>query len=233
MSFKVVLPSRDKKKIPLTFFDRFTSAAFRLFSRPATRLTRSIPLLRDDILKSNLRITPEGLVSVAFLSALIAAVASAVGTYVAVTRLGSLWFLGVIIAIPFVIMVFTLVINSPKISASNRAASIDTELPFVIGYMSVLAGGVKLNTVLRYECLNWRTMPCPAPVPTGSAKKRRRKSSRCSTAGGCRATATGRPAVPAQVLRFEEEFAEYIGVRHAVATSSGTAACSFRTWSTG
>ena len=150
MSFKVILPSRDKKKIPLTFFDRFTSVAFRLFSRPATRFTRSIPLLRDDILKSNLRITPEGLVSVAFFSALIAAVASAVGTYVAVARFGALWFLGVIVAIPVVIMVFTLVINAPKISASNRAASIDTELPFVIGYMSVLAGGgVSPLTTLR------------------------------------------------------------------------------------
>lgn len=150
MSFKVVLPNREKKKVPLTFFDRFTSVAFRFFSRPATRFTRSIPLLRDEILKSNLRITPEGLVSVAFFSAFITAAASAVGTYVAVARFGALWFLGVLVGIPAVIIVFTLVVNAPKISASNRAASIDTELPFVIGYMSVLAGGgVSPLTTLR------------------------------------------------------------------------------------
>ena len=156
MSFKVILPSQQKKKIPLTFFDRFTSVAFRLFSRPATRFTRSIPLLRDDILKSNLRITPEGLVSVAFFSALITAVASAVGTYVAAARFGVLWFLGVIIAIPIIIIVFTLVINAPKISASNRASSIDAELPFVIGYMSVLAGGgvSPLTTLRRISQMN-------------------------------------------------------------------------------
>jgi flagellar protein FlaJ len=150
VSFKVILPSREKKKIPLTFFDKFTSFAFRLFSRPATRFTRSIPTLRDDILKSNLRITPEGLISVAFFSAFITLVASAVGTYVAAVRFGALWFLGVIIAIPAAIMIFTIVINGPKISASNRASSINGELPFVIGYMSVLAGGgVSPLTTLR------------------------------------------------------------------------------------
>jgi flagellar protein FlaJ len=141
VSFKVVLPGREKRKVPMTSFDKFTLLAFRLFARPATRFTRSIPLLRDSILKSNLRITPEGLVSVAFFSALITAAASAVGTYVAAARFGVFWLLGVLIAIPAVVMVFTLVVNAPKISASNRASSIDTELPFVIGYMSVLAGG--------------------------------------------------------------------------------------------
>ena len=141
MSFKVVLPSREAKKVPWTFFDRFTLVAFRIFSRPATRFTRSIPLLRDNILKSNLRITPEGLVSVAFFSALITALGSAVGTYVAAARFGVFWPLGVLVAIPLIVMIFTIVINAPKISASNRASSIDTELPFVIGYMSVLSGG--------------------------------------------------------------------------------------------
>jgi flagellar protein FlaJ len=141
VSFKVVLPSREAKKVPWTFFDRFTLVAFRIFSRPATRFTRSIPLLRDNILKSNLRITPEGLVSVAFFSALITALGSAVGTYVAAARFGVFWPLGVLVAIPLIVMIFTIVINAPKISASNRASSIDTELPFVIGYMSVLSGG--------------------------------------------------------------------------------------------
>ena len=141
MSFKVVLPGKEKKKVPMTFFDKFTLTAFRLFSRPATRFTRSIPLLRDNILKSNLRITPEGLVSVAFLSALIAALGSALGTVIAVTKFGVFWPLAVLVDIPIVIIAFILVINAPKVSASNRASSIDTELPFVIGYMSVLAGG--------------------------------------------------------------------------------------------
>lgn len=141
MSFKVVLPTREKKKVPLTFFDRFTLVAFRLFARPATRFTRSVPLLRDSILKSNLRITPEGLMSVAFFSALIAAASSAVGVYIAAARFGVFWLFGVLVAIPVILIVFILVINAPKISASSRASAIDAELPFVIGYMSVLSGG--------------------------------------------------------------------------------------------
>jgi flagellar protein FlaJ len=32
-------------------------------------------------------------------------------------------------------------INSPRLSSSGRASAIDTELPFVVGYISVLAGG--------------------------------------------------------------------------------------------
>jgi flagellar protein FlaJ len=150
VSFKVVLPSREKKKVLFTSFDRFTSIAFRIFSGPATRFTRSMPLLRDEIQKSNLRITPEGLISVAFFSALITAAVSGVGTYVAAARFGVFWWLGVLVAIPAVLIVFMLIVNAPKISASNRASSIDTELPFVIGYMSVLAGGgVSPLTTLR------------------------------------------------------------------------------------
>ena len=68
-------------------------------------------------------------------------------------------------------------------------------------------------------------MPCPALDPTGSVKKRRRKSWRSSTAGACRATATSAIRDSStRCSRFEQEFAAYIGVRHAVATSSGTGA---------
>lgn len=147
MSFKVVLPGREKKKSLLTFFDKYTQAAFRLFSWPATRFTRSMPLLRDEILKSNLRITPEGLVSVALFSTLISGILAVVISYASLAYFHSPFGLASIAAVP---LVFMLIINGPKLSASNRAAAIDTELPFVIGYMSVLAGGgVSPLTTLR------------------------------------------------------------------------------------
>ena len=147
MSFKVILPGREKKKPVLTFFDRFTQAAFRLFSWQATRFTRSMPLLRDDIMKSYLRITPEGLVSVALFSTLISGIMAAVVSYASLAYFHSPFGLASIAAVP---LVFMLIINGPKLSASNRASAIDTELPFVIGYMSVLAGGgVSPITTLR------------------------------------------------------------------------------------
>jgi flagellar protein FlaJ len=138
VSFKVVLPTKKKEKVPLTFFDRFTLVAFRLLAWPATRITRSMTLLRDDILKSNLRITPEGLVSVALFSTLITGVVAALLSYVGLAMFHTSFLLLSFVAVP---LVFILAINAPKLSASNRASAIDTELPFVIGYMSVLAGG--------------------------------------------------------------------------------------------
>ncbi|MDA4123931.1 MAG: type II secretion system F family protein [Thaumarchaeota archaeon] len=139
MSFKLILPrGKSKEKIKLTFFDRLTQASFRIFAWPATRLSRSVPLLRDNILKSNLRITPEGLISVALFSTALTAIIAGVLIYVGFAFFHIPYFLALIAAVP---LVFTLVINGPKISASSRGASIDTELPFVIGYMSVLAGG--------------------------------------------------------------------------------------------
>ena len=139
MSFRIRLEKGTKeKKVKLTFFDNFTSFAFRVFGWPATRLSRSVPLLRDNILKSNMRITPEGLVSVALLSTTVAAVAAAVGIYVGFGIYHVPYFLALLAAVP---LVFVMIINGPNISASNRASAINTELPFVIGYISVLAGG--------------------------------------------------------------------------------------------
>ncbi len=154
MSFKIVISrGKGKEKVPLTAFDRFTLVAFRIFSWPATRLTRSIPLLRENILKSSLRITPEGLVSVALFSTLIAAILAVIGVYVGFVMYGISYFLVVFAAVP---LVFTLLINAPKLSASNRASSINTELPFIIGYMSVLAGGgvSPLATLRRVSEMN-------------------------------------------------------------------------------
>ncbi len=139
MSFKIRLTRGAQKDKPkLTAFDNLTRLAFRIFSAPATRLSRSIPLLRDNILRSNLRITPEGLVSLALFSTLVTGVVAAVGIYIGFGIYHVPYVLALIAAVP---LVFTIVINAPKLSASSRAASISIELPFVVGYISVLAGG--------------------------------------------------------------------------------------------
>ncbi len=101
-------------------------------------MSASLPLLRDSILKSNMKITPEGLISLALLSTLITAGIVAVGITVGIVFFHVIYFLALIVAIP---LVFIIMINAPRMSASGRAAGIDTELPFVLGYMSVLAGG--------------------------------------------------------------------------------------------
>jgi len=139
VSFKIRITKGTQSQKPhLTFFDNLTRFAFRIFSAPATSISRSIPLLRDNILRSNLRITPEGLISVALFSTLITGLVAALGIYIGYGIYGVPYFFALMAAVP---LVFVMVINAPKISSSSRAAAINIELPFVVGYISVLAGG--------------------------------------------------------------------------------------------
>jgi flagellar protein FlaJ len=96
-----------------------------------------IPLLREDLLRSNLRVTPVGLVAVALFSAMLAGIA-ALGIMLWAAAGSHPYFFLAGVA-PFVI--FAVVMNGPKISQSSRGSSLENELPFVVGYMSILAGG--------------------------------------------------------------------------------------------
>ena len=139
MSFRLRLTRGGQQgKVKLTTFDQVTSLAFRIFSSPATRLSRSIPLLRDNILRSNMRITAEGLIADALFFTMISGIIAAAGIYVGFGILHIPYFLALIAVVP---LVFVMIINGPKLSASGRASAINVELPFVVGYISVLAGG--------------------------------------------------------------------------------------------
>ncbi|HYC26942.1 MAG TPA: type II secretion system F family protein, partial [Nitrososphaerales archaeon] len=118
-------------------FDKFSLVSYRIFKGPATRIARSMPLLRDDLLRSNLRFTPVGLVSVALFATLISGLAS-LGVIVWASRT-PYSFLYLVALVPPGVYLTTM--NAPKISKSGRAASLENELPFVLGYMSILAGG--------------------------------------------------------------------------------------------
>ena len=122
---------------PLSVFDRFSLISYRIFKAPAERIAGGIPLLKDDLLKSNMRVTPVGLVAVALFSTLITAIVSVgIMLWAATTPYTLLYLVGIA---PF--LVFALVMNGPKMSISSRGAALDNELPFVVGYMSILSGG--------------------------------------------------------------------------------------------
>ena len=135
----------QKKEPLLSLFDRFVAATFRVFSRPASRIADSMPDLRKQILKSNLRVSPEGLLSLALFSTAVTVIVTISMALYGVLALNILHAPGpsiVLLFLPIAVpIVFIIVVNLPKFSASTRAAAIDTELPFVLGYMSVLAGG--------------------------------------------------------------------------------------------
>jgi flagellar protein FlaJ len=122
----------------LSAFDKFVAFSFRIFSGPASSFSGRMPKLRSDIQRSNLRTTPEGLISVAFFVTSVLAIVSAVLVVVGTGIYGIVWFALAPLTIP---VGFLIVISMPRFSASSRSAAVESELPFVLGYMSVLAGG--------------------------------------------------------------------------------------------
>ncbi len=129
-SVKVRAPSLGR-------FDRFTGFAFKLFGRQGKRLAASRPKLNEELMKSNIRVTPEGLVSVVLLCT---AISTVIGlALLAVALISGFIYLAFAMFVPPI--VFVTAWNSPKISQSGRAAALENEYPFMIGFMEVLAGG--------------------------------------------------------------------------------------------
>ncbi|MCL5672985.1 MAG: type II secretion system F family protein [Nitrososphaerota archaeon] len=134
MAVTEVKPSDGQK---LTLTDRISAFSLRIFGRPARRISKSMPGLREDILKSNLRTTPDALVSLALFSFTMTGVVAAALVVVAFAT-GFLLLALAVVALPFALL---LGLNAPKISQSTRASALENELPFLVGYMEVLAGG--------------------------------------------------------------------------------------------
>ena len=130
--------AKERSESILTTFDKFVSFSFRIFARPASIISVRMPKLGENIQRSNLKTTPQGLVSVALLICAITAAASIIIVPVFILAFGFIWVLFLPLAIP---LEFVLTIAMPSFSATNRAAAIENEMPFVLGYLSVLAGG--------------------------------------------------------------------------------------------
>jgi len=130
--------TRERPEAMFTRFDRFVSFSFRIFARPASTISVRMPKLGENIQKSNLKTTPQGLVSVALLICAVTAIVSVIAIPIDLFVFGNIWAFFIPLAIP---VEFLLTISMPGFSATNRAASIENEMPFVLGYMSVLAGG--------------------------------------------------------------------------------------------
>jgi flagellar protein FlaJ len=127
-----------QKKEHITFFDRLLRFSLKYTYKPAKILASWIPNLRNDLLKSNMYISAEGMISISMLFMIIGIVPVAIGMYLLI-RAGLT--IG-IIALPAILAVLpVIVLNIPKISASSRASALENEIPYVVGYITVLAGG--------------------------------------------------------------------------------------------
>ncbi len=138
MTQAAVLAATERRTKPeFTPLDRFSGFAYKLFGKQGRRIAELFPSVRDEIKKSDMRITPEGLGSVALLVTLIAGIVSAVLAVVGVL----LHFYVLVAPTAFLPVVFFLVMNAPTSSQSSRSSALDNEYPFVMGFMEILAGG--------------------------------------------------------------------------------------------
>lgn len=128
--------AEDQAKI--VFSDRLVRMALRYTRAPTRYLVAKMPSLRENLLRSNLRISPEGIVSLSLLFSIITIPFTIIGWFL-LARMGY----GLEgLALPAVAVVpFFIGITIPKISASSRAQALDNELPYLIAYVTVLAGG--------------------------------------------------------------------------------------------
>jgi archaeal flagellar protein FlaJ len=121
----------------LTLLDRVSGFSLRIFGGPAGRIAKSMPSMRDDILKSNLRTTPIALVSLALLVVTLTSVIAV--SFVVIAILLNFLLLSLVLVAPP--LAFLIVLNSAKLSQSSRSYALENELPYMVGYMEVLAGG--------------------------------------------------------------------------------------------
>src|SRR5438445_6636345 len=110
---------------PLGRFDRFTGFAFKVFGKQGKRLASSRPKLVDEIMKSNIRVTPEGLISVVLLCTTISTLIGIALLAVAFAT-GILYFALGMLAPPLIFLVGW---KSLKITHSLSSPALDNDDP--------------------------------------------------------------------------------------------------------
>ncbi|MDA4130235.1 MAG: type II secretion system F family protein [Thaumarchaeota archaeon] len=149
----LVPPEKRQKKIPKTqkpqkqskekkekraIGEKIIRFALKTMNRPTKLISPRFPRLRDDILKSSMFTSAEVLISLGLLLSLFSIVPAVVGAYLFI-QAGLGIFAIAMVAIPplpFIITIFL-----PKISAGSRSQALENELPYLVGYITVLAGG--------------------------------------------------------------------------------------------
>ncbi|RMF32507.1 MAG: hypothetical protein D6752_00005, partial [Candidatus Nitrosothermus koennekii] len=98
---------------------------------------KKTPKIEKEILRSYMNITPESLVSLSLFITFLTIPISILGIYIFINSNNIIGL--ILLAIPP--LTFLIGINAPKFSISNRKAALEDELPYLIGYISILAGG--------------------------------------------------------------------------------------------
>lgn len=149
--------SKERKKkhrrhgAELNFPERFTAISIRYFGKLATRLEKGMPTIGEDLLMSNFFLSPTAFLSIILFVTILSTPVAAFGAYMALTTLNLVYAAATVVPIG----VIGVGLSLPKSSKSGRASSVDGELPFVIGYLSVLiTGGVSPINLFRRLSVN-------------------------------------------------------------------------------
>ncbi len=123
----------------------FSAISLKLFNNIARNIVKSTKL-DEKILKSYTNISPEVLVSRTLLISLFTLPI----TLISINIYFEYNIPFILLLTPIPALVFIIGIYSPALSISNRKAAIEDELPFIIGYISILArGGITLPFALE------------------------------------------------------------------------------------
>lgn len=125
------------KPIKLNTNELLIAISLKLFRDLAERMLNKMPKISDDILKSYMNITPEALISLSLFISLITLPITALGIYLFITYNNMI----ALSLLPIPLLAFIILVNAPKFSRSNRKAALEDELPYLIGYIAILAGG--------------------------------------------------------------------------------------------
>ncbi|MDG6907118.1 MAG: type II secretion system F family protein [Nitrososphaerota archaeon] len=157
-SFQRLGASSEPAAANFTSLEKYTSLSYRIFRRPAGTIASHFPNLHDDIAKSDLNITPQGLISVALLTTVIT-VGAVLGLVFAIFPL----FPPIALLLLAPIFPFMITLSAPRFSQANRSSRLDSELPFLMGYLSILSGGgISLMTTLRRVARLAKWLPASA-----------------------------------------------------------------------
>jgi archaeal flagellar protein FlaJ len=131
-------PEKKQVGTKSSFSEKFVRFSLRLMNKPVKLISPRFPKLRDQILRSSMYTSADILLSMGLLFSLLS-VPVAIGGALILIHAHLAIFALAMIAVPPV--PFILIISLPKISAGSRAQALDNELPYLVGYITVLAGG--------------------------------------------------------------------------------------------
>jgi flagellar protein FlaJ len=122
----------------LPFLDKFEALAYRLFGNLARYFQANFfSSLKGSLEKGRVRIYPETYISMMFLTAVITLPVSVLGVVLVLAT--QFLPLLVLVFVPFFVVAGFLAV--PMNNASDRASSLEREMPFAAAYISVMASG--------------------------------------------------------------------------------------------